>query len=132
MHSSEQFFMAAKAAFFHDYTVFLKILRTESPAECKKLGRQVKGFNQQRWDTEKVEIMMTANRAKFLQNPALMKKLLATGEALLVEASPVDGIWGIKMDAEQAAKTSPENWQGLNLLGRVLMALREEFRTSRL
>ena len=131
LHSSEQYFMAEKAAFFHDDEIYSEILKTDSPHKCKELGRMVRGFNSERWDTEKVTAMMTANRCKYMGNPDLMKKLLATGDALLVEASPYDGIWGIKLSAEEAAKLPPEEWPGLNLLGKVLMALREEFRLHR-
>ena len=40
-----------------------------------------------------------------------------------VEASPLDGIWGIKCD-EATAKDDESNWNGLNLLGKALNEVR--------
>ncbi|KAI0379686.1 DUF1768-domain-containing protein [Hypomontagnella monticulosa] len=55
--------------------------------------------------------------------------LLATGDRLLVEASPFDRIWGIGFGAQKADENR-DKW-GLNLLGRCLMDVRERFRGER-
>ncbi|KAI1174670.1 hypothetical protein F4777DRAFT_553029 [Nemania sp. FL0916] len=52
--------------------------------------------------------------------------LLATGDRELVEASPMDRIWGVGFGA-QNAPANREKW-GLNLLGKCLMEVREQFR----
>ncbi|KAI0142765.1 DUF1768-domain-containing protein [Xylariaceae sp. FL1272] len=52
--------------------------------------------------------------------------LLATGDRELVEASPLDRIWGIGFGARNAPKCR-ERW-GMNLLGKCLMEVREQFR----
>jgi len=54
--------------------------------------------------------------------------LLNTNERILVEASPVDPIWGIGMAADHKEVNNPEKWQGLNLLGFALMEVRDELR----
>jgi len=51
--------------------------------------------------------------------------LLRTGERVLVEASPVDRIWGIGLARDDPAATDPSRWRGLNLLGFALMAVRD-------
>ena len=61
------------------------------------------------------------------QNPDLKERLLSTGDAILAEASPKDRIWGIGLDAKTASGMEPNAWPGMNLLGKALMELREEF-----
>ena len=124
----EQYMMSQKAILFGDAVTNTKILRANSPAECKKLGRQAGPYDKQRWEENKVRIVYEGCRAKFEQNPELRKKLLDTGDSIMAEASPHDKIWGIGMDAETAAKTYHDDWPGENLLGRILMTLRDEFR----
>ena len=124
---AEQYMMAQKAKLFHDSERYTAILRSTQPRECKELGRQVRPFDPDAWDAVKYDVVKAANRAKYEQNPDLMAKLLKTGEAILAEASPKDTIWGIGLDAAAAAQTSPTEWPGQNLLGRILMELRSEF-----
>ena len=127
----EQYMMAEKARLFHDSARYTAILRATGPWECKELGRQVKPFDAKTWNAAKYEVVKTANRAKFEQNPDLLAKLLDTGDAILAEASPKDDIWGIGLDAAAAAGVSPEAWPGQNLLGKILMDLRTELSGKR-
>ncbi len=69
------------------------------------------------WQDTKVERMMSVVRQKFLQNRGLAKKLLSTGSAELIEASPRDSFWGIG-----------RNRDGKNVLGRILMQTRAALR----
>ena len=57
-----------------------------------------------------------------------MRLLLSTEDSILAEASPKDTVWGIGLTAAAAEKTDPSEWPGENLLGKVLMELRDEFR----
>ena len=123
----EQYMMAQKAKLFHDSERYTAILRATGPWKCKELGRNVQPFDSKAWGAVKYEVVKTANRAKYEQNPDLMAKLLATGDAILAEASPKDTIWGIGLDAAAAAETDPSAWPGQNLLGKILMELRTEF-----
>ena len=45
---------------------------------------------------------------------------------MLVEASPVDRIWGVGLAADGDRITDPQAWRGLNLLGFALMTVRDE------
>ena len=49
-----------------------------------------------------------------------------TGNQVLVEASPVDTIWGIGLAQDNPAAEDPDTWKGLNLLGFALMEVREQ------
>ncbi|MGI6108182.1 MAG: NADAR family protein [Lachnospiraceae bacterium] len=124
---AEQYLASQKAVLFHDAAANSRILRADTPAECKSLGRTVIGFNENIWAENREKIMEDANRAKFSQNPALLQRLLSTGDEILGYASPVDLVWGIGMKASAAQKCTPDEWPGKNLLGKILMKLREEF-----
>lgn len=123
----EQYMMAEKAKFFRDEERYAAILKESSPAACKKLGRKVTPFDAEAWDEVKYEIVKAGCRAKIAQNSEMKEALIKTGNALLAEASPYDKIWGIGLDAKQAAKTALSDWPGRNLMGKILMELRGEF-----
>ena len=124
--SAEQYMMAEKARLFHDDETLKKIIECKSPAAAKALGRQVKNFNQVIWETNRFEIVKTANYYKFNQNKKLKDFLLHTKKRILVEASPVDPIWGIGMAQDHNNASNPKKWRGLNLLGFALMEVRDE------
>ena len=126
--SSEQYFMASKARCFFDEESYIQIRQTSTPEAAKKLGRKVKGFNDNVWDMVKYHIMKDAVYAKFSQNENLKKFLLSPdfeGKDF-VEGSPFDGVWGVKMDYRNPDIDNPENWNGENLLGKVLNEVREK------
>ncbi len=118
--------MAEKARLFGDEASRARIMATNNPLTMKKLGRGVTGFNQEIWEREQMHIVTAANYAKFSQNPALREHLLATGEATIVEASPLDRIWGIGLSAGHPDARTPARWRGRNLLGQALMLAREQ------
>lgn len=126
--TAEHYMMARKAQLFGDELTRQRVLTAKTPGEAKKLGREVAGFDEARWLEERFGIVVQANRAKFSQNKALSDYLLATGDRVLVEASPVDAIWGIGLAADDADAARPEKWPGLNLLGFALMDVRSTLR----
>ncbi|MDR0273088.1 MAG: NADAR family protein, partial [Clostridiales bacterium] len=54
--------------------------------------------------------------------------LLSTNDKILVEASPLDTIWGIGYSKDNDKAANPQNWRGLNLLGFALMEVRDELK----
>ncbi|MFC2994202.1 NADAR family protein [Acinetobacter sichuanensis] len=125
--NTEQYMMAQKAKLFGDDEILNKILRTADPKEIKVLGRLVKGYQESVWLEHRFNIVVQGNLAKFSQNEDLKQFLLNTGERVLVEASPVDKIWGIGLSAEDEKAEKPLQWKGLNLLGFALMEVRKQF-----
>ena len=129
-HTTEQYMMACKARLFGDDEVLQEIMTAEHPSKYKKLGRKVRGFVPEIWDAKKYDIVVEGNKAKFGQNLELKDYLLSTGNAILVEASPYDRIWGIGLDRDTAKKGSVNDWRGENLLGCALMETRDWLRNA--
>lgn len=124
--TAEHFMMAEKARLFGDAVAREEILATTDPAAAKKLGRSVRGFEPTRWEQHRFDIVVRGNVAKFSQHPVLRDFLLQTGTHILVEASPLDRIWGIGLAADSPVATDPAQWRGLNLLGFALMVVRAQ------
>jgi predicted NAD-dependent protein-ADP-ribosyltransferase YbiA (DUF1768 family) len=99
--TAEHYMMWRKATLFHDYAT-----------------------------AERIGIVVAGNLAKFGQHEDLRAYLLSTGERVLVEASPVDGIWGIGLSATDGRAHDPARWRGLNLLGSALMKVRATLRNG--
>jgi ribA/ribD-fused uncharacterized protein len=110
---------------FGDKEVYDKIIVAKSPAEAKTLGRQVRNFDEATWNAKRSEIVVQGSLQKFTQHPDLKEFLLNTKERVLVEASPVDKIWGIGLVADSDKAENPKRWNGLNLLGFALMEVRD-------
>ena len=127
--NSEQYFMHQKALFFNDNEIASKILKATTPAKCKYLGREIKNFSDSKWATVRYDMMLTGCRAKFTQNNRLKNILINTDNLIIVEASPTDKIWGVGLAIDDKDILHIERWKGQNLLGKVLMNLREEFTT---
>ena len=127
-HTAEHWMMAQKARLFNDEENYNKILAAKSPAEAKLLGRQVRKFEEKIWIEERDKIVIQGNLEKFKQNIELKQFLINTKERILVEASPVDRIWGIGLSGDNEKAQNPKQWKGLNLLGFALMEVRDELR----
>ena len=126
--TAEHFMMAEKARLFGDEETRAQILKAGGPKAAKQLGRQVKGFKEDVWVEACLKIVVAGNLAKFGQHYDLGAFLLGTKDKVLVEASPVDRIWGIGMAADNEQAMNPEQWRGLNLLGFALMEVRQRLR----
>ncbi|KAG7375288.1 Infection Response protein [Phytophthora boehmeriae] len=140
--SSEQYFMKRKQEMFdpHNKKLAVAILKAKAPAAAKKLGRQVKNYDDAVWNDHRYEVMLEALKLKFSSDDALANRLLSTGSKNLYEASRHDAIWGIGMSVASVAKLFREDALfrqtgdvdaetqamcfGKNLLGHALMETR--------
>ncbi|MGV9246879.1 NADAR family protein [Streptomyces sp. NPDC003710] len=126
--TAEHWMMASKARLFGDADAERTALRAPNPALAKKAGRLVRGFDEAIWERERFAIVVEGSVHKFAAHADLGAFLLGTGDRVLVEASPVDRVWGIGLAAEDEAAMDPERWRGPNLLGFALMEARERLR----
>jgi ribA/ribD-fused uncharacterized protein len=92
-----------------------KIKFSNTPGEAKSIAHRYKIIRINNWFIIKESIMYRAIKAKFQQHPELLKELLNTKDAILIENSPDDLYWGIG-----------SNNLGLNRMGVLLMELRNE------
>jgi ribA/ribD-fused uncharacterized protein len=123
--TAEHYMMAQKALLFKDEECFLQIINADDPSKAKALGRSVANFNDAVWSQACFEIVVNANIGKFTQNAYLGDFLRATQNRILVEASPVDRIWGIGLASDHEYAQIPSQWKGANYLGFALMEVRD-------
>ena len=114
--TSEHYFQAQK---FAGTTHEEEIRRITSPMIAARLGRDRARPLRRDWEQVKDAIMREAVWAKFTQHPALQALLLATGTAQIVEHTANDNYWG-----------DGGNGKGRNVLGQILMSVRDELRGS--
>lgn len=114
--TSEHYFQAQK---FEDNRHQEAIRKTRSPMIAARMGRDRKKPLRRDWESVKVAIMRKAVRAKFEQHDDIRQILLSTGDARLVEHTENDSYWGDGGDGS-----------GKNMLGRILMEVREELRAG--
>lgn len=110
--TSEHYYQAMKFAGVNpEYSNKIRLAKT--PYEAAKLGRNKSVLIRPSWDNIKEHIMEDALIAKFSQNLDIKKKLIETGDAILVEHRKVDRYWG-----------DGGNGTGKNRLGELLMWVR--------
>ncbi|MEU0675146.1 NADAR family protein [Streptomyces sp. NPDC006172] len=128
--TAEHWMMAGKARLFGDAEAERQVLAAGHPAEAKKAGRLVAGFDEATWERERFRVVVEGSVHKFAAHPELRRFLLNTGDRVLVEASPVDRVWGIGLTARDDGAWDPQRWKGPNLLGFALMEARERLRSE--
>ena len=126
--SMEKYMMYEKAILFHDKETAEKILQTDNVAEIKALGRTVQNFDDTVWVKSREEIVYKGVFEKFRQNPKLRKRLERTGEEVIAECAVKDKIWGIGLSMKDEDGFCVDRWKGQNLLGKILMDVRKEFK----
>ncbi|MEV5240216.1 NADAR family protein [Streptomyces cinnamoneus] len=123
--TAEHWMMAGKARLFGDAEAEARALAAGHPKEAKDAGRSVRGFDEEEWHRHRFELVVEGSVHKFGQHPELGAYLLGTGTRVLVEASPLDRVWGIGLAADDERAQDPARWCGLNLLGFALMEARQ-------
>jgi ribA/ribD-fused uncharacterized protein len=96
-----------------------KIFKVGSAYEALMIGVNNADKRQVDWNEIKVSVMEDIVRHKLNQNPYILRKLMETGDRLIVEDSPIDNFWG----------WGP-NRDGRNELGKIWMKLRDEVKNN--
>lgn len=113
----EHFYQAMKSTNFEDC---IYVYTTYSPAEAKRRGNIIK--IRKDWEVVKQDIMKYALKYKFRKGTKFHKKLIETKGSIVEWNYWHDNIWG------NCFCYKCEDKEGENLLGKLLMALREEFK----
>lgn len=125
-YNSEQYFMLQKCKLFDpNGSTYKAILSEKNPTKVKALGRKINNYNDEIWEKQRYDVMKKGVYLKFSQNQDIKNILLSTDNKILYEASPYDKIWGIGFNTTDAQKTSNRTKFGRNLLGKVLIEIRE-------
>jgi ribA/ribD-fused uncharacterized protein len=112
--TSEHYFQAQK---FVNESHAEDIRKAKSPMIAARMGRDRSKKLRKDWESVKDQVMLKAVRAKFEQHPELAETLLGTGEAQIIEHTANDRYWGDGGDGT-----------GKNMLGKILVRVREELR----
>ena len=130
--STEKGFMYIKAITFGDSVTASKIMKTDDPNQCRKLGRQVKGYKDNVWEKVRYDVFYKLNWAKYTQDKELQKKLLDPkfDNKIFVEASPIDKIWGIGYAEDNPNIELAKDYWGKNYLGRILTNIRKRLKAT--
>jgi ribA/ribD-fused uncharacterized protein len=129
LKTAEHAIMIYKALLF-DRSMIASIVEAPTPERAKKLGREVRNFDKEVWDQVIDWVAYEVLIQKFSQSEECKHLLLQTGNSVLVEASPVDTIWGAGLNADKIKTTPPSQWRGENKLGFALMAIRDALRSD--
>jgi len=113
--TTEHYFQSQK---FADETIRRKVRTARTPMEAARLGRDRNHPLRKGWESMKDEVMLRALRAKAEQHEEFREVLLSTGQAVIIEHTENDSYWGDGGDGS-----------GKNRLGKLLMKVREEYRS---
>jgi N-glycosidase YbiA len=114
--TTEHYFQAQKFLSEDDR---VNIRRAPSPKEAANRGRDRSRPLREDWEAVKDDVMHRAVHAKFAGHPELRALLLSTGDQEIVENTSHDYYWGCGKDGG-----------GKNMLGKILMKVREELRSQ--
>lgn len=126
----DQYFTIMKAIMFGDNVAIQRIASEENAAEMWKIGRDVINFNDALWAQQKVKFMTDALAEKFSQNAELAAKLVATGDSVIAACIADDSVWGTGKSMEDPDKADPSTWTGQNLLGQILVLVRNALKAE--
>lgn len=112
--TSEHYFQAQK----FNGTKYEEMIRLlDNPMQAAIMGRKHDLPLRRDWEQVKDDVMRKALFAKFSQNVDLRNTLLKTGSEYIIEKTSNDYYWGCGA-----------NGTGKNMLGRILMEIRDEFK----
>eukprot|EP01083_Nonionella_stella_P022590 62479_1 len=123
--------MAEKAKLMGDKNIMEQILNvkpeTGGGKKCKMLGRQIKPWDQKKWDENNAKIYFDGNYYKYTQNKQLQTKLLLYDKRkIFVKADGKDKIWAIGLDISDEKIKDKSNWNGTNLSGKGITNVRDQ------
>ncbi len=110
--STEHYYHAQKFAGTNNEEI---CRRLSTPRETLEFSRRPDVVVDSEWGEKKIDVMTKAVEAKFVQNPDLGEKLIATGCREIAENSPIDPFWGLGEDGS-----------GNNELGKIIMNVRKK------
>jgi len=124
----EQYFQMQKALFAGKPETARTILNTTSPLACKRLGDAIV-VDAKNWLPVAKRAMMKACTAKFTQDERAKQFLLDTKDNEIAEAT-TSKLWGTGLKLSDPNNGSKDKWTGQNLVGQILMSVRDSVTCS--
>jgi len=123
-HTSEHYLTYHKAMLFGDPDTANRVLASSDPRQAKAVGRRVRNWDRDIWETNQLPIMVRALWLKVKQHKEIRQLLLQTDGMVLAEASPYDNTWGVGYGPSDKRAHDSNQWKGRNLLGEAWMTVR--------
>ena len=121
--SSEQFIQANKAKYFGDLNTQELILGCTTSLECKILSKQIRNYEDSKWDEVAGTVCYPGLQAKFQQNPHAMDTLThKTGNKRIVECAS-DRLWATGIPLTDPNCLDDTKWIGQGILGQMLESI---------
>ena len=124
-HSSEQFIQHMKARFFEDQRSSDAILHAVTPRECKRLSKNITGYDGESWAKMAKQLCKPGISAKFFQNPDLARMFEITEDKILVE-SCYEKLWGTGIPLHHPDCLNKDKWINRGIMSEMLCEIREE------
>ena len=128
-HSSEQMIQHLKLKLFEDTASSEKILKADTPLECKLLSKDITNFNRETWYEAAKELCCGGIIEKFAQNADLKSKLLSTGNKTIIQ-SCYDRLWGTGIPLHDDRWAQQDMWSNQGILGEMLETSRSFLSTQ--
>ena len=122
----EQYLSFRKAELFKDKDSCDKIMEETDPVTIKQLGKNVTNFKTSVWNMAKSDIAEEGLGYKFDQNPDMKEYLLEQRGKVIGEMTR-DKSWGSGLNLYHRDATKHRDWPGQNLLGKLLMKVRDNY-----
>ena len=123
----EQYCMKKKCELFGDKVAENKVMKETVPRDMKSVGDRIKDYDHRVWVDVQQEVVSEGVKAKFIQNLDAREELLNTGNKLIGEAT-TNKMWGIGVHISDSRCLHSANWVGENVMGKVLMGVRDELK----
>ncbi|CAH1798618.1 unnamed protein product [Owenia fusiformis] len=126
-HSVAQYVAYAQADMFEDHDAASRVMASQNPSACEKIGKNANGFSDALWKMRVEAVLEKANTLKFEQNPELIPCLRSTsGTDKIGECNPYDNFYGTGCKIADLVAGTPDQWPGKNINGNILKRLRDK------
>ena len=125
-HSSEHAYQWEKALGVEAFHIACQIIEAQDGYAAKQISALLDKDLVDLWRCQHaVRIMKTIAQAKFDSVEEFRKELIDSAGMYLIEAT-MDTYWGVGFLRDVAAYCRPQYWPGENVMGRILMEIRDK------
>ena len=123
-NTAEHWIKFTKSKLFGDEMTSVSILNCETARDAKRHRYNIQGYDAKIWYERGFDLCKLGIKAKFDQNPTLLKILKTTSPKLLLESSS-DKIWGTGVPLKDANALNREKWNNVGWLSTMLIDIRD-------